>query len=243
MKTNIDKWNYFWGLIDERTNKFIESEIKDKTIPEVYYTIYPSGTISERKLGKISYSHYKHGMSNFFIGKTPTNEHIKKVKLYSESNIPFTTDNLYFEYQEINSKFNAKSSVNYNDIINEVNIFFDLDKAKEKSNEIIEKVKADNEFDELHKKDASYNYSANGYKFLGWQNGWKHEYYDEDGVLCSISNKPSRSIGYTKENYPEYCNCKEQNHRKIEVRHYRNGSENTVSCPICKIYWKYDCSG
>ena len=22
----------------------------------------------------------------------------------------------------------------------------------------------------------------------------------------------------------------------------QRGSENTVSCPICKIFWKYDCS-
>jgi hypothetical protein len=94
----------------------------------------------------------------------------------------------------------------------------------------------------LEKKDTNYNYAENGYKFLGWQNGWEHIYYDEDGKLCSETNKPSMSFGYTKEHHPEYRNCIDSKHQLIEVQHTRTGSENTVSCPICKIYWKYDCS-
>lgn len=57
-----------------------------------------------------------------------------------------------------------------------------------------------------------------GYTFLGWQNGW--------------GNK--RDV--------KYINCLDQNHKRKEIQHNRRGSENTVICDICKIYWKYDCS-
>ena len=85
------------------------------------------------------------------------------------------------------------------------------------------------------------------YKFLGWQNGWSHVYFDEDGNITTgdlnKGEKPKRSFGYTKDKYPEYCDCKDAGHKVDEVQHTRSGSENTVSCDICKIYWKYDCSG
>lgn len=88
-----------------------------------------------------------------------------------------------------------------------------------------------------------FDYKSNGYKFLGWQNGWSSDYFDEDGELCSVSGKPKKSFGYTKEKYPEYRNCRDLKHKLVEIQHTRSGSENTVSCDICKIYWKYDCSG
>jgi hypothetical protein len=85
-----------------------------------------------------------------------------------------------------------------------------------------------------------------GYKFLGWQNGWKHVYFDEDGNLttgdASKGEKPKRTFGYLKEDYPEYGACMEAGHKHDSVQHNPRGSENTVSCDICKIYWKYDCS-
>lgn len=85
-----------------------------------------------------------------------------------------------------------------------------------------------------------------GYRFLGWQNGWKHVYFDEDGNQTtgdpSKGEKPKRTFGYTKEDYPEYANCIEQKHVRHEIQHNSRGSENTVSCDVCKIYWKYDCS-
>ena len=52
---------------------------------------------------------------------------------------------------------------------------YDIEVEKDKLENRLEK-----EFKEQHKKDGGYNYTANGYKFLGWQNGWKHDYYDKD---------------------------------------------------------------
>ena len=68
-------------------------------------------------------------------------------------------------------------------------------------------------FKEKHRKDSSFDYNANGYKYLEWQNGW--------------TEKPK-----------EYLNCREQNHQLIDVSHNNRGTENTVSCPECLIYWK-----
>lgn len=85
-----------------------------------------------------------------------------------------------------------------------------------------------------------------GYKFLGWQNGWKHVYFDEDGNQTtgdtSNGEKPKRTFGYTKEDYPEYRNCVDSGHQRDNISHDNRGSEHTVSCDICKIYWKYDSS-
>ncbi len=80
-----------------------------------------------------------------------------------------------------------------------------------------------------------------GYKFLGWQNGWKHVYFDVSGKVTE-DRASAKSFGYTKEDYPEYGACLELKHKRDDVSHNLRGSENTVSCDICKIYWKYDCS-
>lgn len=88
--------------------------------------------------------------------------------------------------------------------------------------------------------------ATDGYKFLGWQNGWKHVYFDEDGKQTtgdlSKGEKPKRTFGYTKEDYPEYGSCSELKHKVDDVQCNSRGSENIVSCDECKIYWKYDCS-
>lgn len=85
-----------------------------------------------------------------------------------------------------------------------------------------------------------------GYKFLGWQNGWKHVYFDEDGKVTTgdllKGEKPQRTFGYLTADYPEYGKCRDQKHPLDEVSHNNRGSENTVSCDVCRIYWKYDCS-
>jgi hypothetical protein len=80
-----------------------------------------------------------------------------------------------------------------------------------------------------------------GYKFLGWQNSWKHVHFDKDGKQTDDRSK-AVSFGYLTKDYPEYGKCRELGHKYDEVQHNQRGSENTCSCDICKIYWKYDCS-
>jgi len=242
MKSNLEKWNYYLSIINDKTDKFINSQKEGRDIPEKYFAVYPTGKIVERNIFGVTYSHYRHRGTTYFTGKLPTRKDVLQLKAYSELNIPFSIDNIWFSYREIyGGHFTSVSSVSFSDITNQRGLFFTFDEAQAYSERVIEKIKEDTAFNEKHAKDVSYNYAANGYKFLGWQNGWKHEYYDEDGILCSISGKPSKSFGYSKENYPEYRKCIDAKHRRIEVHHNYRGTENTVSCPICKVYWKYDC--
>ncbi len=53
-----------------------------------------------------------------------------------------------------------------------------------------------------------------GYIFLGWANGWG----DRPEIL------------------------KQCTHRMANVQHDRRGTENTLFCTTCKIYFKYDSS-
>ena len=62
------------------------------------------------------------------------------------------------------------------------------------------------------------------YKFLGWQNEWSRENDSEDYIVT------------------EYRHCRRLGHTVDHVSHNPRGTENTASCDICKIYWKYDSS-
>ena len=244
MKTNIEKWNYYLSIINDKTQRFIDSQKEGKVIPDKYYIVYPVGKISERTITGTEYSHYKHGGTTYFSGRNPTNKDVLAIEEYANSDIPFSADNIWFKYSEVwdESGRTSSSSVRFNDVINEVGLFYSFPEAVIASEEILAQNKIEAEFREQHKKDGGYKYGENGYKFLGWQNGWKHEYFDEDGNLSSETGKPHKSFGYTKENYPEYRHCIDSKHRRIDISHNNRGSENTVSCPICKVYWKYDCS-
>lgn len=244
MNTNLEKWNYHLSIINDKSNEFISLQKEGKIIPNIYYVVHINGKISERTIIDVEYSHYKHGKT-YFKGKNPTKKDINEIAEYSIKEIPFSIDNIHFKYSEIWDKENNKisiSSVKFNDVVNKIGLFHSLSEAEIHSQKVLEEKKIEKEFKELHKKDSKYNYNNNGYKFLGWQNGWKHEYFDEDGNSCSESGKTRKSFGYSKENYPEYRNCIDLKHLQIEVSHNTRGSENTVSCPICKVYWKYDCS-
>lgn len=243
MKNNTEKWNHYKELLDSKTKEFIDSQ--KFVYPSKYYFVYPIGTIAERFIIDVEYSHHRHeGNKYYFNGKVPTKKDVLALQCYAESNIPFTTEYIYFKYKECWNKDNnlwSSSSVKFNDVLNQNGLFYSLEDADKKASHLREEFTKDKEFKEQHKKDKNYNYVENGYKFLGWQNGWKHEYFDEDGTLCSVSGKPRKSFGYV--GTPEYNNCMNLKHRKIEVQHTQSGSENTVSCPVCKLYWKYDCSG
>lgn len=244
--TNLEKWNKALSKLNSKTNDFITKCKEGKQFPTVYYIVHPIGKLAERTIVGVEYSHYKHGGKTYFSGKRPTKLEVKALEEYTNSNIPFDIDNVWFKYTEVwdvENNRTSSSSVKFLDIVNQHKLFFSKEDAETEAERVTKKNEEEKAFKELHKKDASYNYSANGYKFLGWQNGWKHHYYDEDGNLCEESGKSSKTFGYKKEDYPEYSKCMEAGHQRIEVSHRRSGSENTVSCPKCKVYWKYDCSG
>jgi hypothetical protein len=240
MKTNLEKWNYYLGLLNEKASAFMDTI--NPLVPSIFYKVELNGKINECT---VLNRHYSFGL--YFNGKKPTNKDIEKIEAVLNNEIVFTPKMAYFDYSYVwgiyeGKESTSKTAIHIKDVFENGIAFLSFTDAEIKSKEIIEKNAEEKLFKETHKKDANYKYSENGYKFLGWENGWKHEYYDEDGNLCSETGKPHKSFGYSKENYPEYRNCIDVKHKRIEVSHNSRGSENTVSCPICKIYWKYDCS-
>lgn len=245
MKTNLEKWNYYLSIIENRTNGFIDLQKRGVEIPEIYYIVYPNGKVAARTIIGIDYSHHRHGGKTYFYGKKPTRKDVAGISVYSATDILFSSNNIWFKYSEKFGKekeFTSTSSVGFNDVINKKNVFYSMDEAEHHAATVLQQFQENKEFQQYHKKDKNYNYPSNGYKFLGWQNGWKHVYFDEDGNLCSETNKPNKTFGYTTVDYPEYGKCRDLKHRRIEVSHNQRGSEHTVSCPECKIYWKYDSS-
>lgn len=234
---NIDKWNYYMDILNKRSDVFMDSITK--TIPVVFYEVYPIGTIHECN---VTGRHYSHRM--YFHTKNPTNNDVEKIKAHCDANEPLSSDLAYFDYwYSFDSGYKATTSVKIVDLLNQKGSkFLNKEDAERKAELVIKEREESKLFLTENGKDKNYNYSANGYKFLGWQNGWKHVYFDKDGSRCSESGLPHYSFGYAKEDHPEYGHCGEQKHRTIEVSHNSRGSENTVSCPTCKIYWKYDCS-
>ena len=245
MRTNLEKWNHYKAIVDSNTNKFIQEQLKDIKLPTSYFFVYPSGKIVEREIIGAHYTFGKEAGRNYYTGKKPTKEDIQQI-MSLVAITDFHVEKCWFDYSEIWDKekgSRSTSAVSFVDLINEKGgIFLNRDKAIQFSEVLIAKAKEADEFYEKHRKTTSYDYGANGYKFLGWQNGWSYVKLDKDKVLCSISGKPQAYGKPDPKLYPEFTNCIDLGHQRIEVSHNRRGTENTVSCPVCKIFWKYDCS-
>jgi hypothetical protein len=80
------------------------------------------------------------------------------------------------------------------------------------------------------------------YKFVGWMNGWHLVYFDANHNETKDPDK-TESVGYLEKDHPEYIRCRKAGHKTEETQKNQRGSENIVSCDVCKIYWKYDSSG
>lgn len=228
MKTNISKFNYYKNIITNQEWEFFQT-IKD--YPKDLYKVYPTGI-----LGTLVFSHfsYRYDISLFYHNK-PDKEHVKKVAELAAKKIEFNLDMVQWHYEETHKDFKLSGALYLSKL--PYAFFADKESAEKKAQEII---LINEEFEKYAvKKNASFNYA--GYKFLGWQNGWKYVYFDEQGNVTT-NEKEKKSFGYLTSDYPEYGKCRDLKHRRIEVQHNNRGSENTVSCDICKIYWKYDSS-
>lgn len=236
---NIDIWNYYLNLINERDRQFVV-ESSGKPIPEKIYQVGRSGILTECFVTGVCWS--KHRGQLWYTTKTPSNGDCERIKAWYDANPPIELKDVSLEYYSYwGEGYKSSSAHMFYDSTRNQGLFLDKMEAELFAEQARLHREEEKAFDELHKKDKSYNYNANGYKFLGWQNGWKHVYFDDQGNITADPAK-RRSFGYTKEDYPEYGNCRELKHRTISVQHDQRGSENTVSCPECKIYWKYDSS-
>lgn len=79
-----------------------------------------------------------------------------------------------------------------------------------------------------------------GYNDLGWMNGWRHVYYDDEGHWSYTPDEHHTRFGYAPKDHPEYRSC--DGLYKEEIRYSTRGSKNLVICDDKKLYWWYDCS-
>ena len=238
---NIDIWNEYMRLIKERESAFIKGFLGEKP-HDIIYQVFRQGKIQVCYVTGINYSVYGTGL--FFTGKNPTLADVAKIKKCYTDDPPMTVENIAFEYYYLwGDNNNQKASSTH--FLYKPDNYSLLTLSKEEADLTSERLKLEyselEDWKKIHQKDRHFNYNAAGYKFLGWQNGWKHVYFDEQGNQTTDPQK-KRTFGYSKEDYPEYGNCIELKHRRIDVSHNNRGSEHTVSCPECKIYWKYDSS-
>lgn len=245
LSTSQRKWDFLQSELKRRLDEFAKANIRE--LPQKLYKVELSGSIIEA-FGLRPY--YRWSFNTFMRGKKPTKKEIEQLTDDLSKDIPLTVDKLSFEYSYYwgeKKEYKATTGISYKDFLSMKPPFFIyISDAQEYSDNIKEKRKAEKEFDELHKKDENYDYRVNGYKDLGWQNSWHHVYFDEDGKETtgdiSRGEKPKKTFGYKKEDYPEYGICRELGHRTIEVSHDNRGTQHDVSCPVCKILWKYDSS-
>jgi hypothetical protein len=246
MSKNLEKWNGLMAIIENRLLDFVIQQCG--SIPEKFYSVYPTGKVEECFIIK---PYYRYEFEAYYRGKSPTKQDVTRLWLATQSEIDYSLDNVYFDYFYYymlgEEKRQAKTAVKYKDLFPPTNnIFLNKDEADAYGDKIQELRAEEALFDETHKKDKHYDYRKNGYKDLGWQNSWKHVYYDEDGKITTgdvtKGEKPKKTFGYTKEDYPEYGACRESKHRTIEVNHDNRGTQHDVSCPICKIVYHYDSS-
>jgi hypothetical protein len=80
------------------------------------------------------------------------------------------------------------------------------------------------------------NFQIEGYKDLGWQNGWTPKFEHDD-------NGNKKFTGY--HNQPEYSDCRQLGHKTREIDNsisLHRGTNNIVICDKCKHFSHYDCS-
>lgn len=231
-----EQWDDLQTIVERRAKSIMDAAYP--SFPGEFYRVYQTGKMEVCLVKKAT---YVFPFSTYPSGKKPTAKDV--TRLGEDLSKPPVIDPLkmYFDYTTTGSGAHS-SSVKARDLFEETNgLFISKEKAESESIRLFEKWKSDRDFDELHKKDVGYDYNKNGYKFLGWQNSWNHVYFDADGNVTTDPAK-KKSFGYLTCDYPEYGKCREEKHRLVEVHHNQRGSENTVSCPVCKIYYKYDSS-
>lgn len=238
MRTNKEKWQHNIEILNKKTNDFILPLIEKDPTPAKYYVVYPTGVISERNVTGVE---YHHNLKISLENNKPTKKDVEELINYVTNEIIFSIDNVYFTYTEFITNLHTKGFVRFTDLLNQKNLFHSISDAEVKAKEVTEFMDEKKKFMNDMRQDSAA--VLKDYKFLGWQNGWLYEDYDEDGNLCSETGKIRKSVGYSKDKHPEYHNCRSHKHRIFEFSKNTRGTENIVVCRVCQIYWKYDCSG
>jgi hypothetical protein len=216
LRTNLDKWNYWLGLINSRTKEFIGKEFPE--VPKQIYRPRASG-YTKALVESIDYRHtYFNEVGReiyvqlYFRGNKPDKGDVKNLKDYYELNLELNKESIIIRYaEELDNGFILRGGA----AIYSEKTGFVLDESEAISLSEVMRLDSEeqNRLNELYGK--SFKPEENGFKNLGWQNGWVES--------------PS-----------EFQRCIKTTHKRVITNLGR--CYNQTLCPTCKIYWSVDSS-
>ncbi len=210
-KTYLERWEEFNNLIIQRDNEYVAQVLGDKTLNKLYHVQY-QGKLDELIVTGYSVDHYLNGnrISLYYAKKKPTRIELMRIQNFYEAEPEYCPDFITVHVKGENYSTGFKLKK----IRDKDFVYEDRGEAEKVSKELSEKTLIREKFLKIHQKPKNYNYLANGYRMLGWQGAEKHD--------------------------AAYQKCRELKHELVEVSENMRGTEHNVSCPVCKIFWKYD---
>ena len=128
MRTNLEKWNYYMGLINAKEQEFINSNIKD--IPTCIYEVYQSGKLRTLNVTNVRYRNELYGVNN------PSREDVAKIKSYFENMPDMTIEKVSIDLECTDQGYKSSSAVRYLEM--KEKYFTSKDDADKKASELTE---------------------------------------------------------------------------------------------------------
>lgn len=128
MRTNLEKWKHYMGLINAKEQEFINSNIKD--VPTCIYEVYASGKLRTLNVTGIRYRNELYG------GINPSREDVAKIKGYFENMPDMTIDKVSVNWECTDQGYKSSSAVMFLDM--KEKYFVSKDDANKKASELIE---------------------------------------------------------------------------------------------------------
>lgn len=128
MRTNLEKWNYYMGLINAKEQEFINSNIKD--IPTCIYEVYQSGKLRTLNVTGVHYRNELYG------GNKPSREDVAKIKSYFENMPDMTIEKVSINWECTDQGYKSSSAVRYLEM--KEKYFTSKDDADKKASELTE---------------------------------------------------------------------------------------------------------
>lgn len=128
MRTNLEKWNYYMGLINAKEQEFINSNIKD--IPTCIYEVYQSGKLRTLNVTGVHYRNELYG------GNKPSREDVAKIKSYFENMPDMTIEKVSINWECTDQGYKSSGAVRYLEM--KEKYFTSKDDADKKASELTE---------------------------------------------------------------------------------------------------------
>lgn len=128
MRTNLEKWNYYMGLINAKEQEFINSNIKD--IPTCIYEVYQSGKLRTLNVTGVRYRNELYG------GNKPSREDVAKIKSYFENMPDMTIEKVSINWECTDQGYKSSGAVRYLEM--KEKYFTSKDDADKKASELTE---------------------------------------------------------------------------------------------------------